>query len=136
MTGQGFTIEIRASRYLLGLLALMHLLALAASWRAELSLFWQWLLSVLLAGSLIYYGRQYRRHFVSSMRLQYQTDLGWRLTAAGGNWQAIQLKQLFISRPLLIINYRQAARRKSLLLLPDSSDADSLRQLRVLLRHA
>ena len=105
----------------------MHTLALVAVWLTELPLIVSILLAVLLVLSAGYY---WQTLFSPVERqLLFQPDTGWQL-----NLQPVQIQQAFISRPLLIINYRQAAKNAALVLLADSADADALRQLRILLR--
>ena len=105
----------------------MHTLALVAVWLTELPLIVSILLAVLLVLSAGYY---WQTLFSPVERqLLFQPATGWQL-----NLQPVQIQQAFISRPLLIINYRQAAKNAALVLLADSADADALRQLRILLR--
>lgn len=127
MADQPFTIKITASKKLGYILLMMHTLALVAVWLAEVALLMQILLSALLLFSAGYY----RQTLFSPAERQlfFQPDTGWQL-----NLQPIQIKQSFISRPLLIINYQKAAKSAALVLLADSGDAEALRQLRILLR--
>lgn len=119
--------KFRASRRLGYILLVMHTLALVAVWLTELPLIVSILLAVLLVLSAGYY---WQTLFSSVERqLLFQPDTGWQI-----NLQPVQIQQAFISRPLLIINYRQAAKNAALVLLSDSADADALRQLRILLR--
>ena len=105
----------------------MHTLALVAVWLTELPLIVSILLAVLLVLSAGYY---WQTLFSPVERqLLFQPATGWQL-----NLQPVQIQQAFISRPLLVINYRQAAKNAALVLLSDSADADALRQLRILLR--
>ena len=106
----------------------MHTLALAAVWLTELPLIVSILLAVLLVLSAGYYYRQ-TLFSPAERQLLFQPDTGWQL-----NQQPVKIQQAFISRPLLIINYRQATKNAVLVLLSDSADADALRQLRILLR--
>lgn len=127
MADQPFIIKFIASKKLGYILLVMHTLALVAVWLAEVALLMQILLSALLLFSAGYY---WQTLFSQTERqLLFQPDTGWQL-----NLQPIQIKQSFISRPLLIINYRQAAKSAALVLLADSADVKALRQLRILLR--
>ena len=127
MADKPFTFKFRASRRLGYILLVMHTLALVAVWLTELPLIVSILLAVLLVLSAGYY---WQTLFSSVERqLLFQPDTGWQI-----NLQPVQIQQAFISRPLLIINYRQAAKNAALVLLSDSADADALRQLRILLR--
>ena len=127
MADKPFTLKFRASRRLGYILLVMHTLALVAVWLTELPLIVSILLAVLLVLSAGYY---WQTLFSSVERqLLFQPDTGWQI-----NLQPVQIQQAFISRPLLIINYRQAAKNAALVLLSDSADADALRQLRILLR--
>lgn len=127
MADQPFTIKITASKKLGYTLLMMHTLALVAVWLTEVALLMQVLLSALLLFSAGYYRQTL--FSLAERQLFFQPDTGWQL-----NLQPIQIKQSFISRPLLIINYRQAAKSAALVLLADSGDAEALRQLRILLR--
>lgn len=134
MSENVFNIQIKASRYLGYLLVLIHMLAFSAVWLANLPVQVQLLLSVLLLFSAIYYGLDILRYRSESELLQYSPLDGWRLSPGNQQLSPITLQQCFISRPLLIINFRQAGKRRSRLLLTDSADHDMLRKCRILLR--
>ncbi|MEX0615238.1 MAG: protein YgfX [Methylophaga sp.] len=115
------------------LILLMHMLALAAVWLANLNILAQLSLSVLLLLSVGVYEWDFVQKRLISRQLQYLPDTGWQL-AEGNNLLPIALKQCFISRPLIIVNFRQTGKSRSLLLLTDSADPDALRKCRIMLR--
>ncbi len=133
MSEHVFNIQIKASGRLRYLVSLMHLLAVSAVWLANLSMQIQLLLSAFLLFSAGYYWLVILRYKDDSELLQYSTLEGWRLSAGDQPLQPIALQQCFISRPLVIINFRQADKRHSRLILGDSADHDALRKLRILL---
>ncbi|MDT8311898.1 MAG: protein YgfX [Methylophaga sp.] len=134
MSENVFNIQIKASRQLGYLLMLIHMLAFLAVWLANLPVQVQLLLIVLWLFSASYYGSDTLQQRKQSELLQYSPLDGWRLSAGNQQLSPIVLQQCFISRPLLIINFRQAGKRRSRLLLTDSADHDSLRKCRILLR--
>ncbi|MEX1200471.1 MAG: protein YgfX [Methylophaga sp.] len=133
MSDKTFKFQFTASRRLAYLILLMHMLALAAVWLANLNILAQLSLSVLLLLSVGVYEWDFVQKRLISRQLQYLPDTGWQL-AEGNNLLPIALKQCFISRPLIIVNFRQTGKSRSLLLLTDSADPDALRKCRILLR--
>lgn len=134
MTEKAFKLQFTASRHLAYLILLMHTLALAAVWLANLPVFVQLLLSVLLFSSAGCYGWAFSKKRAAPGQLQYLPDSGWQLAESDGPLRPIELTQCFISRPLIIINFRQTEKSRALLLLADSADSDALRKCRILLR--
>ncbi|MDX1572600.1 MAG: protein YgfX [Methylophaga sp.] len=133
MSEHVFNIQITASGRLRCLVLLMHLLCVSAVWLVDLTMLTQLLLSVFLVFSGIYYWLVMLRHKGDSERLQYTMVEGWRLSVGDEQLLPIKLQQCFISRPLVIINFRLANKRHSRLILADSADHDALRRLRILL---
>lgn len=133
MSEKTFKLQFTASRRLACLILLMHMLALAAVWLANLNILAQLLLTMVLLLSMGVYGRDFVQKRRISRQLQYLPDTGWQL-AERNNLLPIALKQCFISRPLIIINFHQTGKSRSLLLLADSADSDALRKCRILLR--
>ncbi len=135
MSEKNFNLQFSASRRLAYLIGLMYLLALAAVWLADMYIPVQLLLSIVLLLGMGVYGWHFAKKRVISRQLQYLPDTGWRLAEhANHNLQPIVLKQCFISRTLIIVNFHQTGRSRSLLLLADSADPDALRKCRILLR--
>jgi len=135
MSEKAFNLHFSVSRRLAYLVLLMHMLALASVWLAYLYLPVQLLLSVVLLLGMGLYGWDFAKKRVISRRLQYLPDTGWQLAEhINHNSQPIVLKQCFISRPLIIVNFHQTGRSRSLLLLADSADPNALRKCRILLR--
>ncbi|HET8808481.1 MAG TPA: protein YgfX [Methylophaga sp.] len=126
-------IKIKPSRRLRYLVVLMHLLAVSAVWLASLPIQIKFLLSIILVFSAACYWSAMLRSKADNEVLQYSTLEGWRLSAGDQQLQPIELQQCFISRPLVIINFRQADKRQSRLILSDSAEHDALRKLRILL---
>lgn len=129
-----FKLQFTASRRLAYLILLMHMLALAAVWLANLNILAQLLLSMVLLLSMGVHGWDFVQRRRISRQLQYLPDTGWQLAELDNDLLPIALKQCFISRPLIIINFRQTGKSRSLLLLADSADSDALRKCRILLR--
>ncbi len=129
-----FKLQFIASRRLAYLILLIHILALAAVWLANLNNLAQLLLSIVLLLSMGVYGWDFVQKRRIRRQLKYSPDTGWQLAEPNNDLLPIALKQCFISRPLIIINFRQTGRSRSLLLLADSADSDALRKCRILLR--
>lgn len=128
-----FKFQFIASRRLAYLILLIHLLALAAVWLANLNNLAQLLLSIVLLLSMGVYGGDFVQKRRISRQLQYSPDTGWQLAEPNNELLPIALKQCFISQPLIIVNFCQTGRSRSLLLLADSADGDALRKCRILL---
>ncbi len=133
MSEHVFNIQIKASGRLRYLVVLMHLLAVSAVWLADLTMQIQLLLSAFLVFSAGYYWLVMLRYKGDSEWLQYTTLEGWRLSVGDQQLLPIELQQCFISRLLVIINFRLADKRHSRLILGDSAAHDALRKLRILL---
>lgn len=98
----------------------------------------------LLALVALSFYRNYRRHILhrgarAARRIVCQDDGRWLLQDHRGRMQEARLLPSSYLHPrLVILNFRleQRPRRRSLVLCPDSLDAQALRQLRVRLRMA
>jgi toxin CptA len=127
-------IELKPSRRLGLLLAGMLLLALAAISLAALPGGLQWMLGLAAAGL----GVRGWRGSTPIARLRIATDgrLQWRDDVA--EWRDAEiLGDSFVSTALIVMRLRTADRHVlTVVLLPDSADAESLRRLRVSLRWA
>lgn len=134
MSEKTFKLQFTASRRLAYLILLMHMLALTSVWLANLNILAQLLLSMVLLLSMGVHGWDFVQKRRISRQLQYLPDTGWQLAELDNDLLPIALKQCFISRPLIIINFRQTGKSRSLLLLADSADSDALRKCRILLR--
>lgn len=128
-----FKLQFTASRRLAYLNFLMHTLGLTAVWLANLNILAQLLLSMVLFTSMGVYGWDFVQKRRIKRQLQYLPDTGWQLAEHNNDLLPIALKQCFISRPLIIINFRQTGKSRSLLLLADSADSAALRKCRILL---
>ncbi len=125
-------IELKPSRRLGLLLAGMLLLALAAISLAALPGSLQWMLGLVATGLSVRGWRGSapiaRLRIAADGRLQCLDDVAeWR--------DAEILGDSFVSTALIVMRLRMADRRVlTLVLLPDSADAETLRRLRVSLR--
>lgn len=134
MTKMEFSIAIRPSRSLGLLVVAMHAMAILATWIAVINLLAKLVLTLSLLFSAGYYFQVLLRQTGKCQRLLYRSDNGWRLVDENKAVIQVNLQQCFISLKLIIINFQQGRKRRTLLLLADSADANKLRKLRILLR--
>jgi toxin CptA len=128
-------IELKPSR-LLGLLVLtMGGLALLSIALANMPIAVKALLAVAASGGALWAFRNSRR---ALPRLRLGADGSLAIRARDDDWQpALDLPQRFVSPALCVLRLARTKRlRPSLVLLPDSAEADDLRRLRVSLRWA
>ncbi len=127
-------IELKASRRLGVLLALLAVLAVAAVWLAALPVGVRGLASALVLGAAAWGWRQAR----PPLRLRLAPDGGLQALDREHGWQRVEvLGDSFVSPGLIVLRYRIAdAPPRSLTLLADSAAAEDLRRLRVSLRWA
>jgi len=131
-----FTVDLRPSRYLLITGGIVHLWAMIAVLIAAIPLWLKVSVSIGLGVVLIRFwvsNGQYRRQ-ASIVRIAW-IDGRWHLETSSGALLAAELIDGYSHPSIVILNFRlETKQRRSLTLLPDSADTDSLRRLRVLLR--
>jgi toxin CptA len=133
---ESLTLTLRPSRTLALALSLMAGAALACSWiglprpgfllaATGIALAWIWHLAPAL---------QRGRRAVRALELGAAGDARWQDCA--GQWNEAEVEPgSYVSGWLVVLNLRApGARRRSLVLLPDSAAAEELRRLRVWLR--
>ncbi|MGQ9425880.1 protein YgfX [Gilvimarinus sp. F26214L] len=128
----GLSLHLRPSRLLLFFLGLTHLAAAGAVWLSALP---YWACLVVDAGILLGLPLSVRPHlWPGSRQLSYQGEWRWISDVEA---ERLELRGEFLVTPWLIVLQFVSAegRRRPLILLPDSADADDLRRLRVLLRY-
>lgn len=130
-------LELRPSRYLMGLLLLLHVGAMTMI--LTLSLQW-WaivIIAVVLMLSLIFYTEKYVRYRLkSSIRsLNSKDGVKWQLTTkAKESITATILGDSLVTHYLLILNFKaNNKKRYTVIILRDSIDKQQFRQLRLLL---
>lgn len=129
-------IELRPSRILLVSGGSVHLLSGVAVVVCSLPL---WIKAGLFAGIALAsigfvwrYGYRRGRGFIARLEL---LDGRWRLETGDGAFHCARLTGGYAHPRIVILNFRlENGRRRSLALLPDSTDPDTLRWLRVWLR--
>lgn len=130
-------IPLRASRMLFLALAVMHVAGAASAFIA-VGLTWALALAGLLLASLWWHGwrgaLQHSGEATTAIVLQRtRCELDLR---DGTQVEARVLGSTFVSPLLTVVNLRlESGRRRSLVLAPDSAEADDLRRLRVWLKH-
>ena len=131
-----FTVALRPSRCLLVVGGAVHVLAAIAVLIAALPIGLKVVFSLGLALSLAWfwacYGLRRWRNYIARITW---VDGRWRLENGVGALLAAELIDGYSHPSVVILNFRlETKRRRSLTLLPDSTDPDSLRRLRVFLR--
>ena len=133
------TIEVRRSRQLLALLLFAHIGALLLIWALSISLWLILLIALLIVTSLLY---SVKRHYLRNshnaiVHAVWDADENWHLSLANGSTVIARLlPDTYIHPWLVVLNFvsQNPSKKYSLLLLPDSLDASTLRRLRVRLR--
>lgn len=122
-------VQPEPSRQLRWLLAVLHLLALAALLQADLAWSWQGAGVGLLSASL---WSGLRTPTPPTLRAQADGRL---LILRGDAWQPVQLSPSSIALPwLIVLRWREGRRHHALALPADSLDPDTHRRLRLWLR--
>lgn len=131
-------VELRPSFYLRAALSTLALLVLLALARTALSPFILFALALLVVAATLL---ALRRHAGYGAAPAYR-ELVWNGTAwlwrdGSGQWSPLVLEDAVIWPGLLVLNFRcrTSRRRRALVLLADSAEADALRRLRVCLLH-
>lgn len=132
--GGALNIPCRTSRIVLLLECIMHAGALIAVILSAIP-GWARILAVpLVAASYILW---FRRHYIDRSgaargMLQLTARDEWRLLTGAGEALELRLEpNAFVHPLLLVLSFAAAGRRLCVLLLPDNTDADTLRRLRV-----
>jgi toxin CptA len=121
-------------------LLLVHCASLAAVLAVPLDWYWRAGLACLVLGGLAFAIGAHVLYLVpwAVREANWASDGTWHLTmASGDSVEARLLPSTYVTGPLLVLGFRCGgwlARARSLVLLPDSVDADVLRRLRVRLR--
>jgi len=141
MTGIGSeitTIPIRPSRILLMIIVCSHSLAVVALMMTDIS----WMLRIFLAGSVLlhamysyqmYYALKHRDSVIQVSR----KGESWSLLLTGGRDIPATLGQVLNTSFLTLLNFKSTAegRKYAVLLFPDTTDQQLIRQLRGWLRY-
>jgi toxin CptA len=133
------SLRLRPSRALTWLLAGAHAMAATALWLAPFAAAWSLAGSVALATYLVWVLRQHawRNAAGSVVELELRDDCSVSARSHAGRWTGYQVSgATFVSPLLTVLNLDAQAgwRGRSVLITPDSLDADSFRRLRVWLR--
>ncbi|PXX50555.1 protein YgfX [Aquitalea magnusonii] len=126
-----FALRIRPSRYWLGLLSGLLLLSAVLVLVYVADLWWLLPLQCLLGWQALRANGWWRRRPLQAIAVDGLGRMYWHY--AGCALEVVPGDDCFISPFLLIVNVTAAGRRHSCLLLPDSAEAQALRQLRVYL---
>lgn len=129
-------VELRPSRLLVGALGIAHVAAGVAVFLAAVPAWVKLGLSAAVGASLaragLRHGWSRGRDFIARIEL---VDGRWRLETGAGAVGRAGLSGGYAHPGIVILNFRlENGRHRSLALLPDSADAESLRRLRVWLR--
>jgi toxin CptA len=128
-------IPLRASRRLVMILAVAHLLALAISWTVPLHWTMRAGLSAMVASSAVLTYRRLRNADIDAIRVNIKGEFSVR--SSGGEWLAASvLGSSFVAPYLTLLHLELEDRpgRRYVLLLPDALAADDFRRLRVWLK--
>jgi len=131
------SLKLVPSRRLIIGAALSHLLAAVSLVFVDLPLWSRITLGLLIAASfafnVIRYGNPQSPWFVEQVTCSAGGQ--WRLRRAGGLQQEVRLQGHYWHPQLIILNFALGRfRRRSVVVLPDSSDSEEIRRLRVQLQ--
>jgi len=132
-TELSFSLVLKRSRWMVAYVMLLYSGLIVGLWYLPLPTAWQWLALLLL---LVCCYRSCRARMSLAVDfLQYRQG-SWGIIR-GGVSVPIELRGLTVWPWLIVLNYRleQCRWEQSLVLFDDSARPDSLRQLRVILRH-
>ncbi len=132
-------LQLRFSRTLGALLLVAHLASLALVWITPLPGSVQFVICLLLLASCLFYLRRdcLRLAPGSIISLSFNQEGSCSYQVRGGEWfEATLLGSSLVTPWLSVLNFRREAARgmRSVVLFPDSIDAEDYRKLRVLLR--
>jgi toxin CptA len=133
------SLRLRPSRALTWLFAGGHVLASAALWLAPFAAAWSLAGSLALAAHLVWVLRlhAWRNAAGSVVELELRENCSVSALSRAGGWMEYQVsRETFVSPLLTVLDVRAETghRGRSVLITPDSLDADSFRRLRVWLR--
>ncbi|MEQ1673896.1 MAG: protein YgfX [Candidatus Nitrotoga sp.] len=129
---------LRPSQYLAGVLiaalnaAVVLLLSMSLPWWAKLAA-----ITALLISAVYYFRHDaYLSMQTSNVRLQMEAGQATITRRNGQSWSGLVLHDSFITPQMVILNVlpEGAYLSRSVIILPDSLDKDSFRQLRVLMK--
>jgi len=137
--GEHLSLRLHPSRSLTGLLAGVHVVGAGALWLAPLGATWAVAGSLALGGHFVWVLRQHawRSASGSVVELELREDCSVSARSRAGRWLGYRVSGAsFVSPRLTVLNLRPDAGRRgcSVLITPDSLDADGFRRLRVWLR--
>lgn len=135
---QPLRIPVRPSRLVTGMLVLIHVGALVWLFQAALPAWSQWLLAGCVVVSLV---RMLQSHILppaeNPRELLLDSSGAWQVTDGHGKTRPAQLCRDALIHPALIaLRLRTDRGHRRILLTMDNTDADTLRRLRVRLRHS
>ncbi|WP_074927008.1 protein YgfX [Nitrosomonas eutropha] len=133
------SIQLQPSRQLAMLLSLAHCTAAGVFWPLALPVVVKIMITLLLAGSLYYYLQRYARlAFPQSIMTLHLTGRNHCKieTCAGKSINTVIDASTFVApyMTVLCLKMEQTYRYRTVVILPDSIDADSFRRLRVWLK--
>ncbi|WIO75159.1 hypothetical protein QP938_04420 [Porticoccaceae bacterium LTM1] len=132
MTDSVERFEISSSRWLSRYLLISHLLVLLCCWMLPLEVALQWLATGVVIASAIWYWYSVRKNEFHGIQVSNQ---GWQLLARGEQVRAELLQPCYVSRYLMILNWRLPNRRSyRQLIFSNSVTSDHYRRLRCRLR--
>lgn len=139
-SGRSLSIEPRDSRVFAIAVVALHAgaFALTLTLPVQAGMIAVLVLAVVVSCACTLAGPVYRRLPSSILALEWQRDGRWRAQRRDGDEESLQLlPDSYVHPRLVVLNFRRAGRsrrRRSVVLLPDSADRDTLRRLRVRLR--
>ncbi len=143
-SGRSLSIEPRNSRLFTGAVVALHTgaFALTLTLPVPAGIIAMLILAIVVSCACVLAGAVFRRRPSSIIALEWQADGRWRACRRDGGKEALVLMpDSFVHPALLVLNFRPAGvggwrrwRRRSVVLLPDSADRDTLRRLRARLR--
>ena len=131
------SLKLVPSRLLIIGVVLSHLLAAVSLVFVDLPLWSRITLGLLMAASFAFNAIRYGNPQSPGFIEQVTGSAGgqWRLRSAGGRQQEARLQGHYLHPKLVILNFALGRfRRRSIVLLPDSSDPEEIRRLRVRLQ--
>jgi len=127
-----FSAMIQPSRLLRLWIVGVSLLAGSAIWFSALP--W-WLCCAIDFGVMIWFYLMWQRHHWNDTRVISFRGDGWFLNLGSEEIRAVLEKEYYLSQWLIVLHFRSLDNQQhTVVILPDSLDANSFRQLRVLLK--
>lgn len=132
-----FSAQFYPSRYLMGILLLLHVALLLLLMQLPIQWWAQGLIGVVLAFSLYHYCRRYGYYKSSHsiVAIQYQ-EAQWQLQTRQGDWVAVELlDDTVVTQSLIILHAINTAKKKyNVTLFKDAVSAAAWHDLQFLLR--